>query len=335
LGDAVRSFEAGFSRFCEAERGVGVANGTDALEIALRAAGCGPGTEVIVSGNSGGYSSIASILVGATPVIVDVLANNGLIDQQLALQAVTPRTRAVVVTHLYGQAVDTTVLRLKLPEYVSIIEDAAQAHGARCDSGMVGSLGDLSCFSFYPTKNLGALGDGGFVTGRNVNLVELVREMAQYGWSSRYNIARSGGRNSRLDEIQAAILSEELIWLEHRNDIRIKNASYISSQVAKEFRVTPTIGLSDHSKNYVAHLCVLRSPRRDEIIRELANHGIMTAIHYPIPDHKQLGIRNLIREGSPLKSTEALCNEVMSVPSHPELSHSELQHIADTVKQLW
>ena len=335
MGDVVRAFEARFSRFCEAKRGVGVANGTDALEIALRAAGCGPGAEVIVSGNSGGYSSIASILVGATPVIVDVLSNNGLIDPQLALQAVTPRTRAVIVTHLYGQVVDTEVLRSKMPENVSVIEDAAQAHGGRCNSGPVGSLGDLSCFSFYPTKNLGALGDGGFVTGRSVEMIELVREMAQYGWSSRYSVTRSGGRNSRLDEIQASILLEELNWLEHRNDIRIRNASYISSQVAEEFRVTPTIINSGRTRSYVAHLCVLRSPRRDETMHALANQGIATAIHYPIPDHKQPGFRNLIREATSLDSTEALCDEVISIPSHPELSDAELEHIAKTVKRLW
>lgn len=330
-GQSVSDFENSFSSFCGTYQGVGVANGTDALELSLRASGCGHGTEVIVTGNSGSYGTIASLAVGATPVIVDV-TSNGLMDCDLVSEAVTNKTRAIIATHLYGQSADITAIRHMLSENIVVIEDVAQAHGARQSEGMAGSLGDLSCFSFYPTKNLGGFGDGGFVTGKSQELIGVVKELAQYGWSSKYKINRPYGRNSRLDEIQAAVLQIELDNLAVRNKRRTSIAAALVKEIPHEFRVTPA---SSDDPSYVGHLCVVRHPERKRVVERLLANGIATSIHYPIPDHLQAGLKGLVRAATHLGMTEVLCGEVFSLPNFPELLDSEIEFMVGVLRKVF
>ena len=219
-----------------------------------------------------------------------------------------------------------------MSENVVVIEDVAQAHGATQSEGMAGGLGDLSCFSFYPTKNLGGFGDGGFVTGRSQELIGVVKELAQYGWSSKYKINRPYGRNSRLDEIQAAVLQIELDNLVVRNRRRTSIAAALVQEIPHEFRVTPA---SSDDPSYVGHLCVVRHPERKRVVERLLANGIATSIHYPVPDHLQSGLKGMVRVATQLDTTEGLCGEVISLPNFPELLDSEVDFMAGVLRQVF
>ena len=220
-GPQTRAFEEEFAAYCGVRHVVGVGNGTDALEIALRAIGCGPGDEVVTVANAGMYATAATILVGAVPVFADIEEKNLLISARSVARVLSDRTRAVVATHLYGQLCDVAALRRVLGDRrVMILEDCAQAHGARREEGRAGSLGDLAAFSFYPTKNLGALGDAGAVATNRDELADRIRQLSQYGWSERFHADVPAGRNSRLDEIHAAVLRVKLTRLDSWNRLR-------------------------------------------------------------------------------------------------------------------
>lgn len=318
LGPECEAFEAEFAAWCGTSGCVAVANGTDALEIALRSVGVSAGDEVITAANAGGYTSVACRAVGAIPVYVDVDAATLGIDPEAVAAAVTDRTAAIVATHLYGVVSDVEAVRRRSPRPIPIVEDAAQAHGAERFGRRAGALGDVAAFSFYPTKNLGAAGDGGAVVSDRVDILERARSLRQYGWTERNTAGIPGGRNSRLDELQAAILRRKLPhvegWNERRRHVAARWRAGLEPQLAF---VTAPDGRS------AAHLCVARHPDRDRVRAELQARGVATGIHFGVPDHDQPAFRSFAPT-EPLPVTDAACREVLSLPCFPELLDDEL-----------
>ncbi len=324
LGPEVEAFEHEFSAWVGDRPVIGVANGTDALEIALRAGGVGPDTEVVTVANAGGYTSAACRSIGATPVYVDVDQTCLLIDPAQVAAAVTPRTAAVVVTHLYGQLANVAAVRRAVGHGVTVIEDCAQAHGAGSTTSRAGTLGDLATFSFYPTKNLGAIGDAGAVVAE-AGRAELVRQLRTYGWASKYRVEVDGGRNSRLDELQAALLRVRLASLADGNRRR--------TEIAAAYRAAaPQLRFVGNLHDNVHHLCVIAFSDRDAARQQLAALGIGTDVHYPVPDHHQPAWSG----GNPvvLPVTERAVGEILSVPCFPELTDVEVDTVASALAQL-
>lgn len=327
------AFEAEWAAYLAVPWVVGVGNGTDGLEIALRAVGSTTGREVVTAGNAGGYAATAARLTGADVVVADVEPATSLLDVTSAVEACTPRTSAVVVTHLYGRSADVGALRRALPASVAVVEDCAQAAGGRTRdrSGAdvaCGAAGDLGVFSFYPTKNLGALGDGGAVVGCDAGLGEQVRSLRQYGWGERYRIDVDGGVNSRLDELQAAFLRVKLphldTWNRRRRDIL---AAYADAAAGTRFRLlAPRPG-------EVPHLAVGRHPDRAGLAGRLAGAGVGTGVHYPVPDHHQAPVR--ARTGpTGAGQVELACSEVLTVPCFPHLRDAEVEQVCDALRRL-
>jgi dTDP-4-amino-4,6-dideoxygalactose transaminase len=323
LGPAVRRFEETFAAYCGVRHCIGVANGTDALELALRALGVGSGEPVLLAANAAMYGTGAVLAVGAMPVFFDVDAATGLVSSQslaTAIAAAPSPPRAAIITHLYGRLAPMEELSALCRRHgLAIVEDCAQAHGASSSSGRrAGSFGDASCFSFYPTKNLGALGDGGAVTCDDDGVAIRLRQLRQYGWSRKYANTLPGGRNSRLDEIQAALLLEMLPDLDARNQRRRGIAQRYSREI-----VHPEIALPAATGNdYVAHLYVVRTARRDALAAHLAARRIASDVHYPTPDYRQPVIAAAFA-GISLPSTETLCAHSLSLPCFPELHDEE------------
>ncbi len=324
LGPQVESFEAEFATFCGAAHCVGTGNGTDALELALRALGIGPGDQVATVANAGGYSTAAIVSAGAEPLYVDVDRDTMTMDPRALAAAMGPRVRAAIATHLYGRMAAMPAI-LQAAAGTPVVEDCAQAHGARLDGRLAGSWGALGCFSFYPTKNLGALGDGGAVVTSDAGLAAQIRSLGQYGWSGKYRSALAGGRNSRLDELQAAVLRVKLPRLAAWNRRRLKIAGDYKRALAECGLVTP--GMSD---DWVAHLYVVRLKDRDGLREALRARGIGTDIHYPIPDHLQESSRS----NGELPVTVACCREVLSLPCYPELTDEEVALVAQATRSV-
>jgi dTDP-4-amino-4,6-dideoxygalactose transaminase len=328
LGRKLLAFEREFAEYCGVKNCVGVANGTDALEIALRSIGGRPDSVVAASANAAMYSSTAVLACGGSPVFVDVEPGLGTMDPQALVQALNanPGIQAVIVTHLYGRLAKIEyIVDFCRARGVRVIEDCAQAHGAeRPDGRRAGSFGDVACFSFYPTKNLGALGDGGAVVTNDSVIAERARQLRQYGWSSKYTNSLPGGRNSRLDEIQAAFLSVFLPHLDSWNERRRQIAYRYSTEIE-----SPCIDLPPAAgKEYVAHLYVVRCSQRDALVAHLAAEGVQTDVHYPIPDHRQpchAGQFDDVR----LPVTERDAMTVLSLPCFPELTDAEVQRVID------
>ena len=328
LGPGVLAFEEAFADFCGAGHCLGVANGTDALEIALRALDIGPGARVALCANAAMYGATATIAVGAEPLFVDVLPGKATMDPAALARALDAHadTKAVIATHLYGRlaevdAIDALCRARGLPW----IEDCAQAHGARtADGRRAGSIGTLATFSFYPTKNLGALGDGGAITSNDAELAAKARRLRQYGWSSKYLNAEAGGRNSRLDELQARLLHRMLPHLDGWNARR----RAIADAYARGIR-HPAIDVSPPAgADYVAHLYVVRCDRRDALRAHLSAAGIQSEVHYPLPDHRQ-PCHGGRYESLPLPVTDAEALRVLTLPCFPELDDGEVQRVID------
>ena len=326
LGPNVAGFEQAFADYCGAGHCIGVGNGTDALELALRGCGIGQGDAVVVCANAAMYGTGAVLAIGAIPVFADVgpdgLLTADTIATAIAASDVPPR--AVIVTHLYGRlAAMDAVLDVAHAHGLRVIEDCAQAHGARDGAGrMAGSWGDAAAFSFYPTKNLGAVGDGGAVLCNDQDIADRVRQLRQYGWTRKYHNAVAGGRNSRLDELQAAFLLAMLPDLEARNARRHEIARRYSQRIVHPRIQVPGVG--DHG--YVAHLYVVRSAQRDALATHLAAAGIVTDIHYPTPDYRQPAI-SARYQAVTLPQTEEACLEVLSLPCFPELRDDECEAV--------
>lgn len=332
LGPRVEAFEAEFAAWCGVAHGIGVGNGTDALEIALRAVGVGAGDRVVLAANAAMYGTTAVLACGAVPVYADTLPGEATLDPDAVAQALRAHpARALLVTHLYGRLARVAALRALADRHgIALVEDCAQAHGAHsADCRRAGSFGDAAAFSFYPTKNLGALGDGGAVLCRDPDIAARARSLRQYGWEGKYRNLLPGGRNSRLDSLQAALLSVLLPELEGWNTARRAIAARYRAGIAH-----PQIGLPPAAPTPgedVAHLFVLRSPRRDALRAHLQAHGILTEVHYPLPDHLQPSMAAMAAvsgQATPsLPHTERDAHEVLSLPCFPEMTDEEIERV--------
>ena len=328
LGPEVETFEKIFAQYVCVGYCSTLANGTDALELALRALGVKAGDKIATVANAGFYTSTALLAIGANPLYLDVELETRVVTISEIERALRCGVKAVVVTHLYGQAVTdiAEIAKRCSAAGVAVLEDCAQAHGARVGGKQVGSFGDVGCFSFYPTKNLGALGDGGAVVTNDIKLAERVVQLRQYGWSAKYQIEMSGARNSRLDEMQAAILSEFLPHLNSWNTRRRQIATAYSTQIKNHAVILPKVG----SEHYVAHLYVVRSVQRNALQLHLRNLDIATDIHYPIPDTRQAIYGDRFASVS-LPNTEQLASEVLTLPCYPEMTDVEVQQVVSAV----
>ena len=304
---------------------MGVASGTDAITIALEALEVGPGDEVVTAANTC-VPTIAGIEAsGATAVLADVELATGALDPGRLEEALTARTRAIVPVHLYGQCAELEpIIALAESRGLAVVEDCAQAHGALYHGAPAGSLGAAGAFSFYPTKNLGALGDGGAVTTDDAALAERARLLRNYGEQERFTHVLKG-RNSRLDALQAAVLSAKLPFLEERNGRRRAIAARYDEALEGTDTQAP---VEAEGRRHAYHLYVVRSPRRDELRARLAERRIETAVHYPLPIHDQPAYRDLAPAGRSLAASEALAAQIMSAPLHPTLSDEEAGYVA-------
>jgi dTDP-4-amino-4,6-dideoxygalactose transaminase len=318
----VQGFEEAFAEYCGASHCVGVANGTDALELALRAVGVVRSNRVVTVANAGGYASTAICAIGAMPVYVDVQPRTLLIDVK-RLDDLREPIAAVVATHLYGRMSDMgAILRWARPRGVPVVEDCAQAHGATHEGKRAGTLGTIGCFSFYPTKNLGALGDAGAVVTNDAAIAARVRSLRQYGWSSKYHSDLAGGRNSRLDELQAAILLSKLPHVDRWNERRRTIAARYRDRLDNaRIRPPPESGEDD-----VAHLFVIRVEGRASLCAGLSAHTIGHDIHYPVPDHRQPAL-DCGGEVVTLPVTERAADEILSLPCFPEMTDGEVDQV--------
>jgi dTDP-4-amino-4,6-dideoxygalactose transaminase len=330
LGREVESFEGVFADYCGVAHAVGTGSGTDALFLALRSLGIGPGDEVITVSHTALATVAAIVATGATPVLVDVDATFYTIDPARIEEAIGPRTKAIVAVHLYGQPADLEPIEAVAKRHqLRLVEDCAQAAGARYRGRRVGSIGDLACFSFYPTKNLGAIGDGGMVTTTDAGLASRVRRLHQYGWNEDRE-TDDVGVNSRLDPLQAAILGAKLPHLEKDNARR----ATIAARYGEGLSALPlALPVTREGDTHVYHLYVIGSDQRDALIKHLGRHGIGCGIHYPVPVHLQNGYVQRIRvaEGG-LSVTEHLTRRIVSLPIYPELGDAEVERVIAAIR---
>lgn len=328
LGPEVEAFEAEWAAFCEADHTVGVANGLDALVLALRALDIGPDDEVIVPSNTYVATWLAVTAVGARPVPVEPSPATHNIDPDRIAAAITSATRAILPVHLYGQPVDLDpILALARSRGIAVIEDAAQAHGARYKGQRIGAHGDVVCWSFYPGKNLGALGDGGAVTTNRADLADRIRVLRNYGSRVKY-VHEVQGVNSRLDPIQAAVLRAKLPHLDAWTDRRRAIAATFTRELADCGLILPHV---PDWADPAWHLYVVRTPDRADLQARLTKAGIGTLIHYPIPPHMQSAYAGLgyTKEAFPL--AQKLADEVLSLPIGPQLSTEDCETVVSAI----
>ncbi len=329
LGKEVRQFEAEFAAYLGVGFAVGVGSGTEALNVALAACGIGPGDEVITVAHTAVATVAAVELCGATPVLVDIEREHYTLDPRRLERAITPRTKAIVPVHLYGLPADLDpILSVAQKHGLRVIEDCAQAHGALYQGRRVGSFGALACFSFYPTKNLGAFGDGGMVVTNDPALAERARLLREYGWAERY-VSHLRGWNSRLDELQAAVLRVKLRHLDADNAARARLAEKYDEQLANTGLTLPT-GRPEATHAY--HLYVVRTARRDELQTFLKARGVGALVHYPVPVHLQPAYAGRLPGSADLPETERAAREVLSLPMYPELTEAEQQVVVEAVR---
>lgn len=333
-GSWTRRIAGELARWCGVAHCVPVGNGTDALELALRALGVGPNDEVITVANAGGYATTACHLVGATPVWTDVAPATLGLDVERVGEALTEKTKAVVVTHLYGIMVDIPALRADLDRHggahIRIVEDCAHAHGAVMHGRRAGALGDVAAFSFYPTKNLGALGDAGAIVTNDPEIADRVSRLHQYGWRERYHSMVPMGRNSRMDELQAAILTVKLPHLDRWNTAR-RN---VVARYARELRVPLRVVGGTSAPWNAAHLAIVRTPRRDHFRTRLAAEGIATDVHYPILDCDQVSQQTLPGRRRALPESTRAVREIVTLPCFAELAAAEVDRIISTANRI-
>jgi dTDP-4-amino-4,6-dideoxygalactose transaminase len=330
LGAEVEAFEAEFAAYCGVDHGVGLNSGTSALHLALRAAGVGPGDEVITVSYSFVATVAAILQAGATPILVEIDPATKLIDPAAVERAISRRTKAVIPVHLYGHCADMdAIMAIARRRNITVVEDAAQAHGALLGGRRAGSLGHIACFSFYPTKNLGACGEAGAVVTGDAALAAEVRILRDQGQRRKYDHVRVG-YNERLDAIQAAILRVKLRRLDEWNAARrVLAAEYRSALEGAVDLVAETPG-----RTPVYHLFTIFTPRRDALRRHLEAAGIGTGIHYPVPVHLQEGYAHLGYGQGALPITEAACRDTLSLPLYPELSRDDVRTVAGRVGEL-
>lgn len=323
LGSRVKSFENTFARSIKASHAVGVGNGTDAITLAIRALGIPPGAEVITSAISA-YATIVGITqAGCIPKLVDIDSTTGLIDLSKMEKSISKKTAAIIPVHLYGQMVDMKKCMSLAKKYkLFVIEDCAQSYGAAFNGKYAGTWGDMGSFSFYPTKNLGAYGDGGMVTTRDTKMAKLLRSMRNYGQGDRYHHVR-WGINSRLDELHATLLNVKMKmvygWISARQKIAAKYRHEIKS--VEHLAIVP-------GSTHTYHLFVVKHPLRDVLQKYLAKKGITSLIHYPIAQHMQ---KAFIFHHTSLPAAEKFCNEILSLPLSAHMTKGEVDYVIDTV----
>ncbi|MCC6437664.1 MAG: DegT/DnrJ/EryC1/StrS family aminotransferase [Acidimicrobiales bacterium] len=330
LGDAVGGFERAFAAFSGTDHCAGVANGTDALELGLRAAGVGRGHEVIVPANSFFATAEAVVLAGARPVLVDADPHYHLIDIDQALAARTARTAAVIPVHLYGQQAFVEQLTAELPDTVTVLEDAAQAQGARRHGHGIGHVGHLAATSFYPGKNLGAAGDAGAVLTDDAALDDAVRRLRNHGSGEKYRHERIG-RNSRLDTLQAVVLQAKLARLSAWNELRRDAAARYDALLADDERIVPPSTAAGNE--HVFHLYVVQLDDRDEVLAALHRAGVGAGVHYPVPLHRQPAMAGFVDAGRRFPRSEALAARALSLPLYPGISQSQQERVAETLRK--
>lgn len=329
LGPEVRGFEEEFAALVGVPHACAVANGTDALELALRAVGVQDGDLVATVANAGMYTCTALAAIGAQPFFLDVDDADLLVSMPEVERALGSGIRAFVLTHLYGRAVPhaAEVAARCRERGIAVVEDCAQAHGARLRGGSAGAFSDAASFSFYPTKNLGALGDAGAVVSRRPEVVERVAQLRQYGWNGKYKVDVPGGRNSRLDELQAAILRVLLPRLDGWNASRRHIASTYSARISQ-----PLVRLPSHrdGRSDVSHLYVVRTPMRASLADWLRSKGVSSDVHYPVPDHRQKVFRGRFSEVD-LPVTEKAAAEILTLPCFPEMTQDQIDAVIEAV----
>jgi dTDP-4-amino-4,6-dideoxygalactose transaminase len=333
LGEAVDAFERAFARFLGVRHCVGVASGTDALELALRAVGVQQGDAVFTVSMTAVATVMAILRIGAVPILVDVDEQRYTLDPERLEHALKRlprglRAKAVVPVHLYGTVADMTSIRALADEAgLKVVEDCAQAHGAELEGRAAGTLGDAAAFSFYPTKNLAALGDGGAVVTDDADTAEYVRRLRQYGWQERY-VSHEVGVNSRLDEIQAAVLSVGLQHLRTDNDRRRSLAAEYSRRLGRASVVLP---MEPPDVRHVFHQYVIRLSDREAVRDHCTTAGIGTAIHYPLPVHAQPAFRDGLAMVGPMPVTDRLATEILSLPMFPQLNVQRVARVVDAI----
>jgi len=329
-GTEVKQFEEEFAAYCGAKYCIGCGNGLDALYLVLRAYGIGTGDEVIIPSNTYIATALAVTYAGAMPIFVEPDLATYNIDPKLIESAITEKTKAIMAVHLYGQTADMDpILALAKKYNLKVIEDSAQAHGAMYNGVRAGNLGDAAGFSFYPGKNLGALGDGGAVVTNNKELADKIRAIANYGSDRKYHHLYKG-TNSRLDEVQAAFLRIKLKNLEKWNQSRRQTAKKYLEGITNPLVVKPVV--ADYAE-HVWHLFVLRAENRDRFVEYLNNNGIGTTIHYPIPMHMQGAYEDLgLKEGA-LPLAEKICSEVVSIPMWYGISEEMIQFVIKKINE--
>ncbi len=329
LGPEVEAFEAEWATYCDTNYAVGVANGLDALTLALRALEVGPGDEVIVPSHTYIATWLAVTAVGARPVPVEPDPTTFNIDPGLVENAITPATKVLLPVHLYGQPANLDPILALASRYgLNVVEDAAQAHGARYKDRRVGGHGDVACWSFFPGKNLGAVGDAGAITTNRADIADRVRLLRNYGSREKYN-NEIPGVNSRLDPVQAAVLRTKLRYLDAWTDRRRATAAAYTRGLEKTGLILPSE--TDWAEP-VWHLYVVRSVDRDQLQARLATAGVGTLIHYPVPPHMQRAYRNLGFSERDLPLAKRLSDEVLSLPMGPQLSTNDVDLVIDAVR---
>ena len=329
LGGRVEEFEGAFSRYCGASYGVGVGSGTEALHLGLVACGVGPGDEVITVANTCVPTVSAISFAGAAPVLVDPEPDNYTMDPARIEERITRRTKAILPVHLYGQCANMApILEVARLHNLRVIEDCAQAHGATYEGQKAGSMGDVGCFSFYPTKNLGAFGDAGMVVTNDQETAEHLRKLRNYGEQERYHHTVKGF-NSRLDEMQAAILLAKLPYLDTWNDRRRAIATAYSAGLESTGILCP-VEASD--RRHVYHLYVVRVEDRDRFQARLRARGVGTSIHYPVPIHRQESYSECQAMSAFLPVTEEITPHIVSLPIYPELDDLEVSRVIEACR---
>ncbi len=332
LGAEVEAFEREFAAYCGVAHAIGVGNGTDALMLALKALDIGPGDEVITAPMTAAFGAFAITMNGAIPVFVDIEPGTANINPALLEQAITPRTKAIMPVHLYGQAADLgAIMAIAERHGIPVVEDAAQAHGALYDGKRVGSIGRIAGFSFYPSKNLGAAGDGGAVTTNDPALAERVRMLRNGGQRGKYEHIMQGV-NSRLDELQAAVLRVKLAHLDGWNAARRRLAHHYDELLSGSGVELPEERTGAAPEGHVWHLYAIRHPRRDALATHLKECGIGTAVHYPVALHLQPAFASLGLGAGAFPVAERQARDELSLPLYPELTTDEVAYVADAIR---
>ena len=332
LGENVQVLEKDFAQFCGAQFGIGVSDGTAALQIILRALGIGPGDEVITVSQTFIATAEAIVLAGAIPVFVDIKGDTCLMDVDEVEAKITPRTKAILPVHLYGQTVDMDpLLKIASRHHLKVIEDACQAHGASYKGSRAGSLGDAAGFSFYYSKNLGALGEGGFITTSDPEIARKARMIRDHGSERRY-YHDLVGFNGRLDEIQAVVLRAKLPHLVEYNELRRKHALRYNELLSSLPVITP---IERPENQHIYHMYVIQAPRRDELQIWLKERGIGTGIHYPVPIHLQNSMSDLGGKKGDFPVTEKVVDQVLSLPMYAELTDDAIRTVASSINEFY